>query len=150
MIELESDPEVVRFTPMGLPLTRERTEARLREQIAKQAERAPLGIWLAETKAGDFVGWFMLLKTNATDPELGFMLARRQWDKGYATEAAKRLVELGLYELGHSVILATVRRENVASAKILENLGFERTVSKQEKDTNGIGEVTLDHFIFWT
>lgn len=149
MCELESDPEVVRFTPMAVPLAPERTEARLREQIAKQTERAPLGIWIAETKTGDFVGWFMLLKTHEPDPELGFMLLRRQWGKGYATEAARRLCELGLYELGFGAILATVNRENTASAKILDKLGFQKTGTKMEAAASGAGETTLDLYILW-
>jgi RimJ/RimL family protein N-acetyltransferase len=149
MCELESDPEVVRFTPMANPLPPERTEARLREQIAKQTERAPLGVWMAETKAGDFVGWFMLLRTLEPDPELGFMVLRRHWGKGYATEAARRLVELGLNELGYGAILATVNRENAASAKILEKLGFERTGTRMEASSGGAGETTLDLYILW-
>lgn len=147
--ELESDPEVVRHTPMGVPLPPERTEERLRAVIAKEKEREPLGVWCAETKEGDFVGWFMLVKQEARDPELGFMLPRRQWGKGYATEAAKRLVEYGLYELGHSAVLATVSRGNAASAKVLEKLGFQRTGSRQEASASGAAEVTLDEFIFW-
>lgn len=156
MRELESDPEVVRFTPMAMPLPPERTEARLRDVIAKQATRSPLGVWACETKqASDFVGWFMLLKLDERDPELGFMLVRRQWGKGYATEAARRLVEYGIHELGHGAILATVQRENTASAKILEKLGFQRTGTRTEAAASGeggapgIGEVQLDLFVFW-
>lgn len=151
LLELESDPEVVRFTPMAVPLPSERTQQRLKDTIAKQAERSPLGVWACETKAGEFVGWFMLVKTRPgePDPELGFMLLRRQWGKGYATEAAQRLLHLGLYELGHSAVLATVQRENAASARILEKLGFQRTGSRQEAKAAGAGEVTLDAYICW-
>ncbi len=134
---------------MAVPLASLRIRERLLDLIAREQERSPLGVWAVETKEAEFVGWFMLLKAKEPDPELGFMIRRDQWGKGYATEAARRLVDFALYDLGYSAVLGTVRRENVASARVLEKLGFQRTGSRMEPAASGPGEVAVDLYVLW-
>ncbi|MBC7370556.1 MAG: GNAT family N-acetyltransferase [Bdellovibrionaceae bacterium] len=69
MILLESDPDVMRFTPSRIPQGIEKTEARLKSLLEKEAAYAPLGVWAVELKdTADFVGWFMLIKTEFEIP----------------------------------------------------------------------------------
>jgi RimJ/RimL family protein N-acetyltransferase len=121
--ELESDPEIMRFTPMAVGLSREQSLERLQKTVSLNAEREPLGIWAAETHDGDFIGWFMLIKTKYEYPELGCMIVRRQWRKGYAEEICQRLIEFG-FELEYPKVVAVTNPQNVASEKMLAKLGF--------------------------
>lgn len=124
--ELESDPEVMKFTSLGRALSAEQTASRLKSLIDKEKERAPLGVWALELKENsDFVGWFMLLKTKTEPPELGFMIVRRHWGKGYTTEAGRLLVQLGLKDLGFPALMATTDPANESSKKVLLKLGFQ-------------------------
>lgn len=129
---LESDPEVVRHTPMKVPLSREQSAERLQKNIEKTPEREPLGIWAAETKQGDFVGWFMLLPIDQGVPELGFMIVRRHWGKGFTTEAGQRLVKYAFEELKLPRLLAITTKENIASQAALKKIGF-RQIATSEK-----------------
>jgi RimJ/RimL family protein N-acetyltransferase len=125
LVQLESDPEVMKWTRLGAALPREETERRLRSALQAQPEREPLGIWFSELKAtGELVGWFMLLAGRFDAPELGFMLPRARWGLGFATEVGGRLASFALDELGLPAVVATTGRENVASIRVLTKLGF--------------------------
>jgi RimJ/RimL family protein N-acetyltransferase len=56
--------------------------------------------------------------------ELGYWLGVDEWGKGYATEAAEAMIELGFRDLGLSRIYAQVLEGNEASCRVLEKLGM--------------------------
>ncbi len=56
--------------------------------------------------------------------ELGYLLARKSWRKGFATEAASACLQLGFEKLGFREIIALTDLENTASQKVLEKTGF--------------------------
>lgn len=56
--------------------------------------------------------------------EIGYNLARNCWGKGFATEAAKRIVEYAKHELKVTQLFATHAKENVSSGKVIEKIGF--------------------------
>ncbi|MEJ2409078.1 MAG: GNAT family N-acetyltransferase [Novosphingobium sp.] len=59
-------------------------------------------------------------------PELGYWIARDYWGQGYASEAAKAVLQLARV-LGHERIMATHFLDNPASGRVLEKVGFRRT-----------------------
>lgn len=56
----------------------------------------------------------------------GYTLARAYWGRGYATEAARLLVDHGFGPLGLKRIEATCSPENLASARVLTKTGLEQ------------------------
>jgi RimJ/RimL family protein N-acetyltransferase len=56
--------------------------------------------------------------------ELGWRLARREWGRGYATEAARAVLEFGLSHVRLSQIVSIYQVGNHASARIVEKLGM--------------------------
>jgi len=52
----------------------------------------------------------------------GFL--KEHWGKGYASEASKAVLRYGLEELGLDEIVAAVNLENIASEKVLINIGM--------------------------
>lgn len=135
MIVLESDPDVMRFTPLRVPQTLEKTEARLKSLIEKEATYAPLGVWAVEGKeTSDFVGWFMLTMTEFKLPEVGFMIMKNHWGKGFATEVLQTLIGFGMKDLNYSGIAAVTDYDNVASIHLLEKLGFKKVSTRNKFD----------------
>lgn len=57
--------------------------------------------------------------------ELGYWISRSCWGRGYATEAASALVDLGFAALSLEELTALVFGENPASVRVLEKIGFE-------------------------
>lgn len=57
--------------------------------------------------------------------EMGYVLARAHWHKGYATEAAAAILRFGFDSVGLHKIAATCDPENVGSARVLEKIGMQ-------------------------
>ena len=147
MIELESDPDVMKFTPSRVPLSRERSKERLEDLISKEKTHGEFGVWAAEFKdTGEFLGWFMLLKRDLEYPELGFMIVKKHWNKGLTTEAAAGLVQYGFTFLGLSGISAATTLDNCASQKVLTKIGFSKVKSSSIPDSVLNHDIGLEVF----
>jgi RimJ/RimL family protein N-acetyltransferase len=66
--------------------------------------------------------------------ELGWLLTRRSWGKGYATEAAAVCLDYIFSELNQPQVISLIRPGNVRSIRVAERLGMQLT-----------GEVRLNH-----
>jgi ribosomal-protein-alanine N-acetyltransferase len=60
----------------------------------------------------------------AGEADLGYMLARKVWKRGLATEVAYALVNAGFRELRLRRISSTVDVRNLASIRVLEKAGL--------------------------
>lgn len=85
-----------------------------------------------ERKAdGQFVG-VVGLTINAphSKAELGYWIGMPFWNQGYATEAAKRMIQFGFEELKLNRISANYFTNNYASRKVMDKCGmiFEGTM----------------------
>ena len=58
-------------------------------------------------------------------PEIGYWLGVPFWGNGYATEAARALIDHAFGDLGHEVLTAGARVSNPASRRVLEKCGFQ-------------------------
>ena len=77
--------------------------------------------------SGNVIGFAGLLKCTALereDYEIGFVLARNYWGKGYATEIGKAQIEYGLKVVGCERLLALVTPGNHASRSVLQKIGM--------------------------
>ena len=59
---------------------------------------------------------------NENEGEVGFWLDKKHWNKGFTTEACKKLLEY-LFSIGHKKIRIDAAVENVASNKIIQKCG---------------------------
>jgi RimJ/RimL family protein N-acetyltransferase len=77
---------------------------------------------------GEFIGYCGLTVGQASfdEPELAYELARLAHGHGYATEAARAVVEAAA-RTGRRRLWATVREWNTASFRVLEKLDFHRS-----------------------
>ncbi|WP_042378474.1 GNAT family N-acetyltransferase [Streptacidiphilus melanogenes] len=83
---------------------------------------------------GDFIGYCGLLVGRATveEPEIAYELLQRAHGFGYATEAARAVLDAAA-ATGRARLWSTVRPDNAPSFRVLEKLGFERDhVSTEE------------------
>ena len=76
---------------------------------------------------GDVIGYCALVvgRCSLDEPEIAFELLRRFHGHGYATEAARALVDAAA-ATGRHRLWATVRPWNAASLRVLEKIGFRR------------------------
>jgi RimJ/RimL family protein N-acetyltransferase len=60
-------------------------------------------------------------------PELGYWVGVPFWGQGFATEAARAVIDYAFGSLGHEVLEAGARVSNPASRRVLEKCGFQWT-----------------------
>ena len=128
LVELDSDPEVMRYITYGVPTPRERYEFELLPRWLAFHDAAPLlGYWAAESRdSGEFIGWFHL-RPDRFDPreqELGYRVKRPAWGQGYATEGGRVLVRHGFERAGASKISARTLGANLGSRRVMEKCGL--------------------------
>lgn len=66
--------------------------------------------------------------------ELGYLIFKAHWDKGFATEAAGLMLNYGRTILDLRKIYAFVKGSNDASSKVLEKNGFQRCGTFKEHE----------------
>jgi RimJ/RimL family protein N-acetyltransferase len=125
LVELDSDPEVMRFLTGGRPTKRETVERNLNDGCDRAAG---YGRWAASEKAtGGFIGWFALSRAADTPPheaELGYRLRRDAWGKGYASEGSRALLHKAFTELGTQRVWAETMFVNTRSRQVMERIGL--------------------------
>jgi RimJ/RimL family protein N-acetyltransferase len=82
--------------------------------------------WVIELRErGELLG-MIELRINGFKADVGYVLARRFWGKGIATEALRVVVDWALSQEGVYRVWALCDVENVASARVMEKVGMER------------------------
>ncbi len=156
LVELDSDPEVMRYINGGRPTPRSEIEDEILPHFVRyHVEHAGYGFWAAvERSSGDFLGWFHLRPVRgrpADEPELGYRLRRSAWGSGYATEGPRALIRKAFTELGARRVYAETMVVNTASRRVMEKAGLRylRTFhaawpDKIEGDEHGDVEYALE------
>ena len=97
------------------------------EDSARDFARAGYGLWLVhENGRSDLVGTAGLRPLEAIGLEIFYSLAPGSWGRGYATEAARAVLDRALGPLGMPEVLAEIDEGNTASIAVIERLGMTR------------------------
>jgi len=144
LVELDADPEVLRFINGGKATPRSIVETEVLPLfLASDPDQSPLGFWAADARdTNRFLGWFALRPAPDTTDQisLGYRFQRADWGRGYATEGARALIDLAFSRHGISCVRATTYEQNTASIKVMEKLGMrlERSFRYTQADLNGM------------
>lgn len=135
-IALLTDADVMKHVDEGV-LSLEGAEALWEKLMQRYAEGVDT-IWAAFEKAsGEFIGHTMLRPSTfkAEDWELGYILAKKHWGKGFATEIASRVLKYGFENLEFDEIFAGVDDDHPASIHVLKKIGMR--FNRHEYDAKG-------------
>jgi len=117
-------PDVRRFLFDGAMLSAAEITAAI-DDSTRDFGRAGYGLWLIHEKDGtDLLGTTGLRPLEDIGLEIFYSLASGSWGKGYATEAARAVLEHALGPLGLPEVLAEVDEGNTASIAVIERLGM--------------------------
>lgn len=121
-VELNSDPEVMRYT--GDRPFESVEAARSFLEAYPDYRTNGFGRWAVLVgPEREFAGWCGLKLVDG-EVDLGYRLKRRFWGAGIATEAARACVAYGFLELALEELVARAWAENVASIRVIEKCGF--------------------------
>lgn len=132
IVELHTDPRVMRYLTLGVPETLEGTRAFVARTVRYQERfEKRLGVLTAELlQGGEFIGWFFLRPdeaegvVNDKELELGYRLLQRFWGQGLATEVSRELLRRAFEDLQADGVYATATTDHVASQRVMQKLGM--------------------------
>ena len=143
MIDLWTDPEVIRYIAESTE-TPEELAADMPNIIGRAGDGC-IGIWcVIDRVSGEKLGTavltplpvemtdtdFSLLKGGPIpdgDIEIGYILKRSAWGKGYAPEACTRLLRFAFEDSPLQEVVAVTDKDNAASQHILQKCGLRPT-----------------------
>lgn len=123
-----SDPEVVRYTTFG-PNTEQETRDFIARSIAETTEEPRKNYNFAAVRKSDnrLIGGvgIMIASIENRSAELGYVFHKDAWGQGYATEAARKLLEMAFGQLNMHRVFARCFAENSASENVMKKLGMQ-------------------------
>ncbi|MDT5157698.1 MAG: hypothetical protein QOH51_2055 [Acidobacteriota bacterium] len=134
-----TDAEVTRHLGDGRPLAREDAWRQM-AMLLGHWELKGYGMWAVEEastrRLAGRIGFFN--PEGWPGFELGWVLGREFWGRGFATEGARRALEFAFVELGREHVISLIRPENLASIRVAERLG-----ERLERSTELFGKEVL-------
>jgi ribosomal-protein-alanine N-acetyltransferase len=120
-----SDAETMRYYPR--PFNREEASTWIEHNLRRYTEDGH-GLWvMASKESGEFVGNCGLVKQwvdGREEIEVGWLVARQLWNRGFATEAARACRDYGFDVLRLNRLISMIRPENVPSRRVAEKIGM--------------------------
>ena len=129
MAAINQDPEVMRYFPAIQSL-----EATTKMIERLQQEYLQLGFTyfaVDNFEDGNFIGFIGLhVPTFEADfmpcVDIGWRLARQYWNRGFATEGAKRCLQYGFDTLGLMSVVAIAPKVNLPSIHVMQKVGMKK------------------------
>jgi RimJ/RimL family protein N-acetyltransferase len=109
-------------TRIPFPYRRDDAEAFIAQANAREGD-----LTLLITFDGAPIGACGLARLDGPAPDLGYWVGAPFWGNGYATEAARAVIDHAFTALGHDAVQAGARVTNPASRRVLEKCGFQWT-----------------------
>jgi len=146
LFQLDQDPEVMRYINGGAMTTREeiRDTYLPRMQRYTNAENG-WGLWkITVTESDEFIGWILVRPMNfftdhpeCSNLEMGWRLMRGAWGRGYATEAAKAVMQALESNKVCERFTAMAMEDNQASINVMKKLGMRYVKTDLHSDPLG-------------
>ena len=139
VIEIGTDPEVMKY--IHEPQTEDQVAQEMPNYI-KRCAGGCIGIWCVTDRSTkekfgtadllplpideDDTNWDLMAGDELPDCEIeiGYILIKSAWGKGYATEACNRLLKFAFEETPLTEVVAVTDPENTASQKVLKKCGL--------------------------
>lgn len=125
LIDLNSDPEVTRYTGDG-PVKNLETSQKILTDIIFPQYKNKIGRWAVHLKSTDeFIGWCGLKYiAEENEIDLGYRFFKKHWGKGFATESAKAVLEYGTNKMNLKNIIGRAAKDNTGSINVLKKMGM--------------------------
>jgi RimJ/RimL family protein N-acetyltransferase len=118
------DREVTRYLVWSPHEDVTEAEAHVQRCIDGWNAGGPFVWFIEERETGTLIG-SIAARNEAHGVNVGYLLARDAWGRGYMTEALDAVAQWFLAQPGIERVWATCDVENTASARVLEKAGFE-------------------------
>ncbi|VVC75360.1 hypothetical protein AQUSIP_06500 [Aquicella siphonis] len=121
--ELNADPEVRKFFPDGV-VNRKQTAERMREFISFYDSMGLPCFVIFDLETGEFIGRCGFGPIETGEIEVGYLIRRKFWNQGYASEALKALLDWAKGNIDADYIIAFTPTEHRASQRVMQKCGM--------------------------
>ncbi len=146
VIEMFTDQKIMKYAGGAIP------EEKIIKEMAlyiRRGAKGCVGVWcICDRANGEVLGtvallplpidqddtdWEQLIEDQLPDGEIeiGYFLRRPAWGKGFATEAAERLLRFAFEDTSLKEVVAVIESENKSSRRVLDNIGFVSTGTRR-------------------
>jgi len=149
--KINADSDVMKYYPSIL------TESES-NRFAKKAEslisKRGWGFWAVELKEDNsFIGFVGLHEPEADLPftpcvEIGWRLSKKYWGKGYATEAARAVLNYAFDVLQLNEVVSFASLQNAKSKSVMERLKMENVMQNFEHPSISEGHHLREHVLY--
>ena len=156
LYQLDQNPEVMRYLTNGEPSSRSTIEQVFLPRVQQYSNKEKgWGLWQAVTlDHNEFIGWIIVRPFNFFNEhndfirddstlELGWRFKQSAWGQGYATEAAKAVMNALAKNPKHHYFCATALTENLASINIMKKLGMSFIKNYTHQDQYGLRQASF-------
>jgi len=122
-----NDARVAKYLPMlPHPYSLKDAHEYINSSFRKARKKTCYYFGIELPESGEIIGGISLRNINLPDSnaETGYMLGRKFWGRGYASEALQLVLRFAFVELDLHRVYAVVQETNKASIKMLERAGF--------------------------
>lgn len=134
LLALHGSAEVLRYWDSPPWTDRARADVFVARSRAMADEGTGVRLVLERASDATFLGWCALSRWNPgfRSAAIGYCLDEPAWGAGHATEAARALLGWAFGTLDLNRVQAECDTRNLASARVLEKLGFRREGTLRE------------------
>ena len=127
-----NQPDILQYFPNPGTPAMERVQRIIENQLAHWNEHN-LGWWAVVPQGSSkLIGWNGLQYLPETDEvEVGYLLSKQFWGRGYATEGAIASIQFGFENFNFGDIIGLTHPENIASQNVLKKCGMCFTERKE-------------------
>ncbi len=134
MYEYGKDPEVTQFLNWGpFILPKEAKKSISTIFYPRLKDGLPKGYAIIDMRKSKMIGTidFHSKIKSVNGAEIGFVIHKDYWNQGIMTKALHRIVQIGFDYLGYEVIKIKHLKENIASQKVIQKVGFKYIKSEK-------------------
>ena len=121
-----SDPEVTKYVTWNAHSNVEQTKQIIDIWLKEYENPKTVRFGITLKGSGELIGTIDVVDYVDGNPEIGYCLSRKYWNKGYMTEACNALVNY-LFAIGYKTVVIEADENNIGSNRVIEKCGFEFT-----------------------
>jgi RimJ/RimL family protein N-acetyltransferase len=123
LMMLDADPETMSFFPRG-SRTREEIKDNI-EKYVRNYQQMRYGIFMVfDTNTNEFIGRAGFNNLENSEIEIGYLILKKYWGKGYATKILQILLNWAKYNIKTDKIIAFTPIAHFASERVMQKAGM--------------------------
>lgn len=123
LLQLDADPETMSFFPGGAR-TQEEIKNNIKKYINSYNEKGYSVFMVFNTQSGEFIGRAGFGDIESGEIEVGYIVLKKYWGKGYASTILKNLLQWAKNNIEKNKIIAFTPLDHIASEKVMQKAGM--------------------------